>query len=150
MTEEGAKQILRDYRVVTGGFIDLREAIDIAIQALEEIQQYRELGTVEEILKVFNNQQTIIATQHETLKQYRAIGTVEGYERAIQSSIENYNLYREYKARVQEFEKIGTIEELQDLKSRLRSYKGQMIIYAEQHKVILASDVLEALEELEW
>jgi hypothetical protein len=51
---------------------------------------------------------------------------------------------------VQEYEAIGTIEELQDLKSRLRSYKDQMSIYAEQHKVILASDVLEALEELEW
>lgn len=48
MTEEGAKQILRDYRVVTGGFIDLREAIDIAIKALEEIQAYRAIGTVEE------------------------------------------------------------------------------------------------------
>lgn len=47
------------------------------------------------------------------------------------------------------YEAIGTIEELQDLKSRLRSYKDQMSIYAEQHKVILASDVLEALEELE-
>ena len=120
------------------------------INDMEELQQYRELGTVEEILKVFNNQRAIISTQHETLKQYRAIGTVEGYERAIQSSIENYNLYREYKAKVQEFEAIGTIEELQDLKSRLRSYKEQMSIYAEQHKVILASDVLEALEELYW
>jgi hypothetical protein len=39
---------------------------------------------------------------------------------------------------------------LQDLKARLHNYKDQMSIYAEQHKVILASDVLEALEELEW
>lgn len=87
---------------------------------------------------------------YEELERYRAIGTVEGYERAIQSSVENYNLYRECKAKLQEYEAIGTIEELQDLKSRLRSYKDQMSIYAEQHKVILASDVLEALEELEW
>ena len=40
----------------------------------------------------------------EELQQYRAIGTVKGYEDAIQSSIENYNLYREYKAKVQEYE----------------------------------------------
>lgn len=99
---------------------DANEAIKIAVKAIKEV------------------------------KQYRAIGTVEGYERAIQSSIENYNLYREYKAKVKEYEAIGTIEELKDLKSRLRSYKDQMSIYAEQHKVILASDVLEALEELEW
>jgi len=51
------------------------EAFDMAIKALEEVQRYR------------------------------AIGTVEGFERAIQSSIENYNLYREYKAKVQEVAK---------------------------------------------
>lgn len=47
----------------------------------------------------------------EELQQYRAIGTVEGYERAIESSTENYNLYREYKAKVQEYRTIGTVEE---------------------------------------
>ena len=120
MTENEAKDWLN---LVSMGFYESDErckAIRVAIQALEELQQYR------------------------------AIGTAEGYERAIQSSVENYNLYREYKEKVQDFEAIGTIEELHDLKSRLRSYKDQMSIYAEQHKVILASDVLEALEELEW
>ena len=62
--------------------------LDVAIQALEEIQQYR------------------------------AIGTVKGYERAIESSIENYNLYKEYKAKVQDFEAIGSVEELKDLKEK--------------------------------
>ena len=41
---------------------------------------------------------------------------MEGYERAINSSIENYKLYREYKAKVQKFEAIGTIEEFKALK----------------------------------
>lgn len=54
----------------------------------------------------------------ERLKKYETIGTVKGYERAIQSSVENYNLYREYKAKVQEFEKIGTIEEFKTLKEK--------------------------------
>ena len=58
-----------------------------AIQALEEIQQYRDLGTVEEILKVFNNQQAIIATQQETLKQYRAIGTIEELKELKEKSV---------------------------------------------------------------
>ena len=64
------------------------EDLEIAIQALKEIREYRELGTV------------------------------EGYERAIKSSIENYNLYREYKAKVQEFEAIGTVEEFKALKEK--------------------------------
>ena len=59
-----------------------------------------------------------IAQALSELMEYRAIGTVEGYERAIQSSIENYNLYREYKAKVQEFEAIGTIEEFNALKEK--------------------------------
>lgn len=54
----------------------------------------------------------------EELGQYRAIGTVKGYECAIQSSIENYNLYREYKEKLQEFKEIGTVEELKALKER--------------------------------
>lgn len=90
MTEEGAKQILSDYRVVTGGFIDLREAIDIAIQSLEEIQQYR------------------------------AIGTVEGYELAINESIDIHNLMIVYKDRLKEYESIGTIEEFKALKEGSR------------------------------
>ena len=32
----------------TSGYQMLRESLDMAIQALEEIQQYREIGTVEE------------------------------------------------------------------------------------------------------
>lgn len=52
------------------------------------------------------------------IQQYRAIGTVKGYERAIQISIENYNLCREYKAKVQEFEAIGTVSEFRELKEK--------------------------------
>lgn len=48
----------------------------------------------------------------EEIQQYRAIGTVEGYERAIEVSKENYRLYLEYKAKVQAYEAIGTVEEI--------------------------------------
>ena len=61
------------------------------------------------------------------LEQYQAIGTVEGYERAIESSIENYNLYREYKTKVQEYSEIGTIEEFKALKEK-RTAKSRRIV----------------------
>lgn len=35
----------------TSGYQMLRESLDMAIQALEEIQQYREIGTVEDLRK---------------------------------------------------------------------------------------------------
>lgn len=74
MTEAEALAELKSFPV---NCLDFREqmALDMAIEALEEVQRYR------------------------------AIGTVEGFERAIQSSIENYNLYREYKAKAQEVAK---------------------------------------------
>ena len=62
-----------------------------------------------------------LGTICEALQEYpkfRAIGTVEGYERAIESSIENYNLYREYKTKVQEYSEIGTVEEFKALKEK--------------------------------
>lgn len=86
MTELGAMNTLELNRPFAD--IEMQSAIDMAISALEEVQQYR------------------------------AIGTVEGYERAIQISIENYNLYREYKAKVQEFEAIGTVSEFRELKEK--------------------------------
>lgn len=54
----------------------------------------------------------------EEIQQYRAIGTVEGYKRAIETSKENYLLYAEYKAKVQGFEAIGTIDEFKALKEK--------------------------------
>lgn len=111
------------------------------INEMEKLEQYHAIGTVEEIKKVISflsddndnsliddmnllQQYRAIGTPTQIyekiggldveLGKYRAIGTVEGYERAIQSSIENYNLYREYKAKVQEFEAIGTVEEIKE------------------------------------
>ena len=67
---------------------DRKEALYMAIQALEAIQAYR------------------------------AIGTVEGYKRALEISKENFRVSMEYKAKVQEFEAIGTIEEFKVLKEK--------------------------------
>lgn len=46
MTEQKAIDVLQLNRPFA--YSELRNAVDIAIQALEEIQQYREIGTVEE------------------------------------------------------------------------------------------------------
>ena len=54
----------------------------------------------------------------EEIQQYRAIGTVEGYEKAIQATTEYYLLMKEYKSKVQDFEAIGTIEEFKALKEK--------------------------------
>lgn len=63
----------------------------------------------------------------EEIQQYRAIGTVKGYERAIEVSKENYNLYREYKALLREYETIGTVKDFRNAVEIIRPrkpYKG--------------------------
>lgn len=61
----------------------------------------------------------------DEIQQYRAIGTVKGYEDAIKSSMEYYNLMKEYKAKVQDFEAIGTVEELKNLKEKSEAKKPE-------------------------
>ena len=56
----------------------------------------------------------------EEIQPYRAIGTVEGYKRALEISKENFRVSMEYKAKVQEFESIGTIEEFKALKEKMQ------------------------------
>lgn len=85
---------------------DLFNALNIAIQSIEELEQYKqgglclipadvyknqcelldnykELGTVEEILKVIENQKKVVSAQHETLKEYRELGTLERVREAV-------------------------------------------------------------------
>lgn len=102
------------------------EALDMAIKAIEEIQQYRAigtveqietlqddywklneickeysaLGTVEEILKVLNHQLEIIAIQHKTLKEYRNLGTVEELRVARDKQIPKKPTEPEWKSQV--------------------------------------------------
>ena len=59
----------------------------------------------------------------EEIQQYRAIGTVEGYENAIKSYTETYILMKEYKSKLQELEAIGTVAEFKALKDKNKPKK---------------------------
>ena len=105
------KEYLTDMKICDG------EEMDIAIKALEEVQQYREIGTVEEIKEhlaelerwhtdtinqkiknVFANTSTLIChnCDHKDeyieeleaeIEEYRTIGTVEECRDAVRSWI---------------------------------------------------------------
>lgn len=96
MTENEAKKILYTMRLATGlddfekpGGVpvpltkeELADACKLAIKALEEVQQYREIGTVEELIR--GKRYINIAKHHGTIGQvideciaYEAIGTPE-------------------------------------------------------------------------
>lgn len=85
-TEKHVKIITIDGEPTVCYTTDMVKAFETAIQALEEIQRYR------------------------------AIGTPEGYENAIKAYTETYILMKEYKSKLQDFEAIGTTEEFKALK----------------------------------
>ena len=64
-------------------------AFDMAIKALEEIQQYRAIGTVEDIQTMKDNgsfsavELAKIAVMLKRLKDYEAIGTVEDIQKVL-------------------------------------------------------------------
>ena len=86
MTEQEAKVIL-DVRISRFDHAeDVNEALEIAKQALEEIQQYRKIGTVEEcrtlasiVNKVERNE---LAKIIDEWLEYSKIGTVEECQEA--------------------------------------------------------------------
>lgn len=62
-----------EYCYSQGNFGEQKKAFEMAIQALEEIPRYRDLGTVDELAEM---QVQYYHLLHE-IKQYHAIGTVE-------------------------------------------------------------------------
>ena len=88
MTEHEAQCILIEHRPIIG-FPKYSEALNMAMHALEEIQEYREIGTVEEIRSMKENgsfsgmELAQIAAIQMKLKEYQSIGTVEECRAAV-------------------------------------------------------------------
>lgn len=64
----------------TSGYQMLRESLDMAIKALEEIQQYREIGTVEQV----GNQKYNLGIAYKIISDYQNVGTVEECREAVE------------------------------------------------------------------
>lgn len=73
----------------TSGYLMLQESIDMAIKALEEVQQYRAIGTVEELetaskyLRLVKKHGTV-GKVIEACAEYERIGTVEECRAAME------------------------------------------------------------------
>ena len=79
MTEQEAIEKIKD--LSDRGYPTLRTATEIAIKALEEVQQYREIGTVEEckeLASIVNMaEKEVLAKIIDEWLLYSKIGTVE-------------------------------------------------------------------------
>ena len=106
------KEYLTDMKICDG------EEMDIAIKALEEIQQYREIGNVDGI-----------KTNMEELKRWRTVKTNPKIKNvfANTSTLICHNCdhkdeyIEELEAEIEEYRKIGTVEECRDV---VRSWIG--------------------------
>lgn len=56
--------------------IDCEDIMDICVKALEEIQQYRAIGTVEDIQLIFS----LCKDLERIVKKYEAIGTLDEFK----------------------------------------------------------------------
>lgn len=124
MTENEAINELQANIDLPFGFTVSDEVSEIAIQALEEIQQYRAIGTVEELKTMKENgaftgvELAQLAAMQMRLKEYSAIGTIEELVKTqIREKVLNVEL--------ESYKEIGTIEEFKGLKEKNTPYKPQ-------------------------
>lgn len=79
-----------EYNYTQGNMGEQKEALDIAIQSLEEIQQYRAIGTVEELQDILNLCESLEKAVEagnalvEEVKKYQAAGSVEECREAVE------------------------------------------------------------------
>ena len=85
MTENEAINVLQLNKPFTASK-EANNAIEMAIQALEEVQAYRAIGTVEELQDVYELCESLEEAVKvgnalvEELKKYQSIGTVEDFK----------------------------------------------------------------------
>lgn len=82
----------------------------------------------------------------EEVEQYRALGTVEGFQKALDSSLEYYNQMKEYKAKLQEYEAIGTVEELKEAREKQVAKKPIMktVVFCDEAEDVCVCSVCES------
>lgn len=87
MTENRCIEVLKKMKHMfteTCAKIDENTALNMAVEAIKEIQQYRAIGTVEEIensfkktINAFEKANPLIKSALDILQEYQSIGTIE-------------------------------------------------------------------------
>ena len=92
MTESEAIKELQQYVGLPFEMDALEEAAKMAIQALEEVQQYRAIGTPEELQDMKSNYFEALSDW----RQYRKIGTLEECRTAREKQISEKPIMKQY------------------------------------------------------
>ena len=96
----------------TSGYQMLRESLDMAIIALKEVQQYREIGTVEQV----KNQKENLNVAYQIISDYEQYGTVEEFKMAqrYMRLVNAHGTIGQVIDSCAKYEEIGTVEECRE------------------------------------
>ena len=88
------------------------DAINIAIAALKEVQQYREIGTVEQV----RNQKHNLEVAYKIISDYEQYGTIEDFKMAqrYMRLVKSHGTIGQVINSCAEYEEIGTVEECRE------------------------------------
>ncbi len=114
---EKAETKTLEYRINRG------KAIEQAITALKEVQQYCEIGTVEQV----KNQKENLSVAYQVISDYEQYGTIEDFKMA-QRYLRLVNAHGTIGGVIEacaEYEKIGTLEEIKDLMRTISEAAGE-------------------------
>ena len=90
-----------------------------AISALEEVQQYREIGTVEQV----KNQKDNLAVAYQIIRDYEQYGTVEDFRKAqgYMRLVKAHGTIGQVIDSCAEYEAIGTVDECREAMEKQRA-----------------------------
>ena len=102
-------------------------AIEEAILALKEIQQYREIGTVEQI----ENQKENLNVAYQIISDYEQYGTIEDFKKAqrYMRLVKAHGTIGQVIDSCAEYEEIGTVEECREAVEKQKPKKPRDIEY---------------------
>lgn len=104
----------------TSGYQMLRESLDMAIIALKEIQQYREVDA--QIKKIFDDQLGLVDIVKEYIEDIRRTHNGKTPRKVIALSEEDAQNWEDYK-------KIGTVEECREAVEKQKAKKPRDVEY---------------------
>lgn len=116
MTPEEAIEILEEVKELDDTLYAYNnvymEALEVALSVLKEIQQYREIGTVEQV----KNQKENLNVSYQIIGDYEQYGTIEDFKEAQRwmRLVNAHGTIGRVIDSCAEYEEIGTVEQYRD------------------------------------
>lgn len=109
---QAEREVCEECDIYSNCHTDCKDAAGVAIKALEELQQYREIGTVEQV----KNQKENLNVAYQIISDYEQYGTVEEFKTAqrYMRLVNAHGTIGQVIDSCAEYEEIGTVEECRE------------------------------------